>query len=50
MQNYDTTTNNNWLYIVTYYYQRMSQTALQASIITPADQAIPYIEILSLQT
>lgn len=41
--------NTYWFYIETYYDQRMSQTALQ-SIINPADQLIPYIEMLSLQT
>ena len=41
--------NNDWFYIATYHPHGGSQTALQ-SIITPADQLIPYIEMLSLQT
>ena len=41
--------NNDWFYIATYHSHGESQTALQ-SIITPADQLIPYIEMLSLQT
>ena len=41
--------NNDWFYIATYHPHGGSQTALQ-SIITPADQLIPYIEMLSLHT
>ena len=41
--------NNDCFYVAIYHYQRMSQTALQ-SIITPGDQPLPYIKMLSLQT
>ena len=41
--------NNDRFLIATYQSHGESQTSLQ-SIITPADQVIPYIEMLSLQT
>ena len=44
-----TNSNNNQFYIETYHSLAESQTALQ-SVITPADQFIIYIEMLSLQT
>ena len=47
--NYNDNNNNNWFYIATYHSHGESQTALQ-SIITPVDQLIPYIEMLSVQT
>ena len=41
--------NNDWFYTATYQSYGECQTTLQF-IITPADQLITYIKILSLQT